>query len=102
MNRKSGMALLAGMLLCAAAADAFAQGVGAGTTRPGINARPVPGMPTRPNIPGSPGTSLDPGQTGMTTRPLIPGTPGTSFGADANRGVARPDCLNGSITVAGC
>jgi hypothetical protein len=106
MNCKPVAALLAGLLLSGAATQAFAQ-AGTTTARPGVAPRTVPGMPTRPNIPGSPGTSLGPGQPGMPTRPAIPGTPGTGFGVEPNPNLAapairRPDCLNGSIAVEGC
>jgi hypothetical protein len=108
MYTKSGTTLLAAFLaaalLCGITIAALAQGVGTGTTRPATANPPrtVPGMPNRPYIPGSPGTSLSPGQTGMPSRPAIPGSPGTAFGTEPNSNLARPDCLNGSIAVAGC
>jgi hypothetical protein len=102
MESKSGRVLLAGILLCGAATCAFAQGTGTGTARSGAaNVRPVPGMAIRPNIPGSPGTALGPAQPGVPTRPVIPGSPGNAFGAGTTQS-SRPDCLNGSIAVAGC
>jgi hypothetical protein len=88
-------------LLCTTTATLLAQGIGTEIIRPNAASPPPrPGMPTRPNIPGSPGTALGPGQTGMPSRPVIPESPGTSFGADPNS--ARRDCLNGSVAVAGC
>lgn len=113
MSTKSGTTLLAAFLVaallcgttvCGTTIAALAQGVGTGTTRPATAnpQRTVPGMPNRPYIPGSPGTSLSPGQTGMPSRPAIPGSPGTAFGGETNSNLARPDCLNGSIAVAGC
>lgn len=65
MDSKSGMALLAGVLLFATGADAFAQGVGTGAIRPGISTRTVPGVPSRPNIPGSSGDRAWPRPNGI-------------------------------------
>ena len=65
MDSKSGMALLAGVLLFAAGADAFAQGVGTGTIRPGISARTVPRGAYAAEHPGQPGDRAWPRPNGI-------------------------------------
>jgi hypothetical protein len=79
-----------------AATSAYAQRAGTrGTTGMGPGAgQTVPGAPARPNIPGSPGSTLGTG-AGMPTRPSIPGTPGTPFGAGTSDPGQR-GCSNSS------
>jgi hypothetical protein len=114
MHGKSTKILLAAVLVFGAATSGLAQGTG---TRPGTSPHPwtslggsnpgfagQTGVPTRPFIPGTPGNAFDNDPTfGTSTRPLIRGTPGNAFGTNGDPAVGtRPDCLNGSITVAGC
>ena len=88
------MVLLTAAVL-STATGSYAQRAGTRGATTGIGpGQALPGTPSRPNIPGSPGTPLGAG-AGMPTRPNIPGTPGTPLGAGTTTDPGQRGCANG-------